>query len=144
MFNPVSYASAGSLAVLTFASLMGSARGPMNGASAAGAARPFASRAESSVRPAEALVAVETRPSSPLPFAGAEFEPEPRPAPEPAVAALPRERHELTSFDGTRTMSDSGTTLNAEPAPAAPRPWAPAPVVWNNPIRWIGVHQNGL
>jgi hypothetical protein len=108
--------------------------------------RVFASRSAAPVRPADVPVPVELRPTSPMPYAGGALldSPEPEAELSPRVAPpAPRERHELTSFDGSRTLSDSGTL---EPSQALPAPhvFAPAPVVWNNPLRWIGVHQNNL
>ena len=111
-------------------------------------ARPFASRETAALRPVEAPAPVEARSASPLPFAGDALGPEPEPVAAP-VAAAPRVRHVLTSFDGSREMSngvsDPGVARNAVAAAAsAPRRFAPAPVVWNRPLNWVSTHKQGL
>ena len=90
-------------------------------------------------------VPVETRSASPAPLLG-DLGPEPEPAASASVAYAPREQHVLTSFDGTRTLSDGPviTRAAAQTAAAEPRPFRPAPVVWNAPIQWISVHKAGL
>jgi len=141
-------------AVLTLAgtgALMSGARGGEPAyAPIASEARPF------EARPAEARAleprlaaaqpsAVELRPSSPVPFAGDALGSQATAAtPEPPAAYVPaREQHVLTSFDGTRTMSDGPTIVAAASSPA-PRGPMYAPVVWNNPVKWISVHKAGL
>lgn len=88
---------------------------------------------------------VETRSASPAPLLG-DLGPEPEPAAPASVAYAPREQHVLTSFDGTRTLSDGPviTRVAAQTAAPEPRPFRPAPVVWNAPIQWISVHKAGL
>lgn len=139
--------------VLTLAgtgALMSGARGAESFPAVASEARPFEARpaealAAAPVRPAASPSAVELRPSSPLPFAGDALGPEPVAAPQAQAAFVPaREQHVLTSFDGTRTMSDGPTLVASGPSPVAQSAPLYAPVVWNNPVRWISVHKEGL
>jgi len=124
----------------------------------AGDARPFerreAAQAAAAATPASAYLPmpvsaeptpVETRAASPAPLLG-DLGPEPEPAASASIAYAPREQHVLTSFDGTRTLSDGPviTRVVAQAAAPAPRPFRPAPVVWNAPIQWISVHKAGL
>lgn len=115
------------------------------------AAAPAGAAAEPApVRPADQPAPVEMRTSSPLPFAGDALGP--NLAPEPAAfGGAGREQHALTSFDGNRTLTDGPTIVAAGPSPssfpdpsARPTAFPYAPVVWNNPIKWIGVHKEGL
>jgi hypothetical protein len=95
------------------------------------------------VRAPKETALAENRPESPLPFVGDALGP--APDAENAVASAgpyapaSRERHVLTSFDGTRTLADGPAVAGyaSEPAPGDSRP---APVVWNRPVRWIDVH----
>lgn len=149
--------------VLTLAgtgALLSGTRGVESASAVASAARPFEARPSEArayeARPAEALAAapvrpaaepsaVELRPSSPLPFAGDALGPAPEPASGPVPAYAPaREQHVLTSFDGTRTLSDGPTLVASGPSPVARSAPLYAPVVWNNPVRWISVHKEGL
>lgn len=120
-------------------------------------ARPFERREAAqaaSLTPASAFLPmpvsaeptpVETRTASPAPLLG-DLGPEPEPAASASVAYAPREQHVLTSFDGTRTLSDGPviTRAAAQTAASEPRPFRPAPVVWNHPVQWISVHKAGL
>lgn len=138
--------AAAGLVLLGSACLLASPRSSPEIAPVEVATRPFAVREAAPVRPAEVPAPAEIRAASPLPFAGDALGPEPEPAAAP-VAAAPRVRHVLTSFDGTREMSNgvsgSGVARNAVAA-AAPRRFAPAPVVWNRPINWVSTHKQGL
>lgn len=147
-------------AVLTLAGtgalMSGSAAAESSYPAVATEARPFEARPAEAraleARPAEAAApvrlaaqpsAVELRPSSPLPFAGDALGPDPAAAPGFSFSPA-REQHVLTSFDGTRTMADGPTIVAAGPSPSARREPMHAPVVWNNPVKWISVHKEGL
>ena len=123
----------------------------------AGEARPFERRGAvqaDALAPASAFLPmpvsadptpVETRSASPAPLLG-DLGPEPEPAASASIAYAPREQHVLTSFDGTRTLSDGPvlTRAPAQTAAAEPPPFRPAPVVWNHPVQWISTHKAGL
>jgi hypothetical protein len=131
-------------AVALLASPRGSAADPVS--PIANSAPAFEARAAAPVRPAAEPAPVENRSSSPLPFAGDSLGAEPVPPPAPAYAAA-REQHVLTSFDGSRTMTDGPTIARADAARDAEqqrRAFTPAPVVWNHPVEWISVHKQGL
>lgn len=98
------------------------------------------------VREREKPVPVESRPTSPLPYAGGEFHDDPMdtlvrtevppPPPERAVEAPPVPRQSfsaLTSFDESVEM-----TSGDRQAPA--RTFPPPPAQWNNPIQWLATH----
>ena len=137
-----------SLAMFGAVALLASPRG-----SAADSAAPiadstpvFEARAAVPVRPAAEPAPAENRASSPMPFAGDALGAEPVPPPAPAYAAA-REQHVLTSFDGTRTMTDGPAIVRADvvrDAEPQRRAFPPAPVVWNHPVQWISVHKAGL
>ncbi|MBI2385702.1 MAG: hypothetical protein HYV14_06780 [Elusimicrobia bacterium] len=150
-------AAVASLALIGAGAVLASPRVPETPETVAGEARPFERReAAQAAAPASAFAPmplqaeptpVETRSASPAPLLGdLGPEPEPEPAVSASIAYAPREQHVLTSFDGTRTLSD-GPVITRAAAPAAapePRPFRPAPVVWNAPIQWISVHKAGL
>lgn len=139
-------AAVASLALFGAAAVLASPRGSQASAPVENAARPFESRAAAAVRPAAEPAPMEARAASPLPFAGDILGPEQEEAVVmPSVASAPREQHVLTSFDGTRTMTDGPSDDGAAPGDAAAqRVFAPAPVVWNHPVQWISVHKQGL
>lgn len=163
--------AAASLSILSTAALLGPGAPPLAvtetvaAAPEAGKTRAFVPREsaqeikaapQAPVLVAGAPVPLETRAASPLPVAGGVLGPVPEPAVAPAPVAAAREQHTLVGFDGVTTMTDGPARQgnNAAPEPAyarndAPeqsaRPsFPPPPVVWNNPIQWIKVHQDGL
>jgi hypothetical protein len=135
-----------SLAMFGAVALLASPRGSAADSVApiSNSAPAFEARAAAPVRPAAEPAPVESRASSPMPFAGDSFGEEPVPPPAPAYVAA-REQHVLTSFDGTRTMTDGPTIVRAAAdEPQQRRAFSPAPVVWNHPVQWISVHKAGL
>jgi len=147
-------AAVASLALIGAGAVMASPRVTEAPETVASEARPF-ERRDASPAAAPAYLPmpvsaeptpVETRSASPAPLLG-DLGPEPEPAASASVAYAPREQHVLTSFDGTRTLSDGPVITRAAAQTAAapePRPFRPAPVVWNAPIQWISVHKAGL
>ncbi|MDP3544028.1 MAG: hypothetical protein Q8T11_16300 [Elusimicrobiota bacterium] len=82
---------------------------------------------------------VETRSASPAPLLG-DLGPEPEPAAVMTISASPREQHVLTSFDGTRTMTNGPAIVTVASAHPPRRALARAPVVWNRPLNWVSTH----
>lgn len=151
-------AAVASLALIGAGAVLASPRLSAAPETAAGDARPFERREEvrssapDLTMPAAPIALsaeptpVETRSASPAPLLG-DLAPEPEPAATVTMSASPREQHVLTSFDGTRTMSDGPVIVRAAPAAPAARSAAPArrsfsraPVVWNRPLNWISTH----
>lgn len=142
-------AAVASLALIGAGAVLASPRVTEAPETVASDARPFESRAAAAAylpMPVSAdPTPVETRAASPAPLLG-DLGPEPEPAVSASIAYAPREQHVLTSFDGTRTLTDGPMITRASAQAAAPEPRAfrPAPVVWNAPIQWISVHKAGL
>lgn len=90
--------------------------------------------------PAAAPAPVEARPSSPLPLAGDILGSEPEQPATMTISASPREQHVLTSFDGTRTMSNGPVIVQVASAAPQRRALARDPVVWNRPLNWVSTH----
>ncbi len=116
-------------------------------------AHVFETRPHEKVRPAEIPLPVESRPASPMPYAGNEFSVDPmetlvkvdtlppeRPEAEAPVPEARTPRHSfsaLTSFDGNTEM----TSGERDPRIASSsRTFPPQPAQWNNPIRWLSTH----
>lgn len=90
--------------------------------------------------PAAAPAPVESRPASPLPLAGDLLGSEPDQPATMTISASPQEQHVLTSFDGTRTLSNGPVIVQVAAAHAPRRALARAPVVWNRPLNWVSTH----
>jgi hypothetical protein len=146
-------AAVASLALFGAGAMLASPRVAEAPETVAGEARPFERREAAQAAAAASLpmpvsadpAPIETRAASPAPLLG-DLGPEPEPAVSASVAYAPREQHVLTSFDGTRTLTDGPVITRAAAQTAAPEPrvFRPAPVVWNAPIQWISVHKAGL
>lgn len=153
-------AAVASLAMIGSAALLAAPRGTPAPETVPGESRPFERRDAAAAEAAAPDLAmpsapiplssdptpIETRSASPAPLLGdLASEPEPEPEAAATISASPREQHVLTSFDGTRTLSD-GPVITRAAAPAARsaapsrRAFARAPVVWNRPLNWISTH----
>lgn len=151
--------------------MTGAPRTASGGVLSANAGRMFAPERHAVVTPSAAPTPVEARQESPLPFAGSDLTANAAAVSSDgsgssgassggslgqaiggaqAAAAGPQQFHALTSFDGNMTMTSGGVQvvqpMNAQPAQAEQRLGyvPPAPVVWNNPVKWISVHKDGL
>lgn len=148
-------AAVASLALIGGTALTAAPRASVSPEAVASEARPFARRetpAAVSLEavPAPALAAlsvpaaapapVESRPSSPLPLAGDILGSEPDQPATMTISASPQEQHVLTSFDGTRTMSNGPVIVHVASAHSPRRALARAPVVWNRPLNWVSTH----
>lgn len=150
-------AAVASLALIGGAALTAAPRASGAPETVASEARPFARReAPAAVSleavPAPALAAlsvpaaasapapVESRPASPLPLAGDILGSEPEQPATMTISASPREQHVLTSFDGTRTLSNGPVIVQVASAQPPRRALARAPVVWNRPLQWVSTH----
>ncbi|MBI5245547.1 MAG: hypothetical protein HY923_00070 [Elusimicrobia bacterium] len=150
----------------TMLALTGAPRTAAGGVLSANAGRMFASSERRAVvTPAAEPAPVELRQSSPLPFAGSDLTanaaavssdgsgssgPSSGGSLGQAIAGGqpgPQQFHALTSFDGNMTMT-SGQVEIVQPARSGRQERLgyvpPAPVVWNNPVKWIQVHKEGL
>lgn len=87
------------------------------------------------VREREKPVPVESRPTSPLPYAGGEFHDDPMDTLVRTEAPpLPRQSFSaLTSFD-------ESVELTSGQASSPARTFPPPPAQWNNPIQWLATH----
>lgn len=140
-------AAVASLALIGGAALTSAPRTSEAPETAASDARPFARR-EASPAAASAFLPmpvpaaptpIETRSASPAPLLG-DLGPEPQPAAVVTISASPREQHVLTSFDGTRTMTNGPAIVTVASAQPPRRRLTRAPVIWNRPLNWVTTH----
>lgn len=140
-------AAVASLALIGGAALTAAPRASGAPETVASEARPFARRETPSAISLDAVPAaasapapVESRPASPLPLAGDILGSEPEQPATMTISASPREQHVLTSFDGTRTLSNGPVIVQVASAQPPRRALARAPVVWNRPLNWVSTH----